>query len=63
MENKVANRISASQPRRVPLPTTAISSSLTLTDQSISNALKRKKTDNSPIGKAFDIQTRTRLDA
>ena len=63
MENEVANRILVSQPKRVPLPTTAISSSLTLTDQSISNALKRKKIDNSPIGKAFDIQTRARLDA
>ena len=63
MENEVANRILVSQPKRVPLPTTGISSSLTLTDQSISNALKRKKIDNSPIGKAFDIQTRARLDA
>ena len=63
MENEVANRILVSQPKRVPLPTTAISSFLTLTDQSISNALKRKKIDNSPIGKAFDIQTRARLDA
>ena len=63
MENEVPNRILVSQPKRVPLPTTAISSSLTLTDQSISNALKRKKIDNSPIGKAFDIQTRARLDA
>ena len=61
MENEVANRILVSQPKRVPLATTSISSSLTLTDQSISNALKRKKIDNSSIGKALNIQTRARL--
>lgn len=44
------------------MPTTPIGSSLTLTDQSISNALKRKKIDNSPIGKAFDMKTRAQLD-
>ena len=36
---------------------------MTLTKSSASNTLKRRKISDTPIGKAFDMQTRAQLDA
>ena len=59
MEDEVTNRISNSQPKRVPLPTatstTIGSPSLPLSNQSVLDALKRIRTNDSPLGRAFDM--------
>ena len=65
MEDEVINRISNSQPKGVPLPTATTIGilSLSLFNQSVSDALKRRRINDSPLERAFDMQTRAQLDA
>ncbi|XP_057989097.1 uncharacterized protein LOC110643499 [Hevea brasiliensis] len=63
-EDEATNKITNSQSRRVSLPISITSvPSLNITEPSISAALKKKRVNDSPFGRAFDLQTRAQLDA
>ncbi|XP_057990609.1 uncharacterized protein LOC110669437 [Hevea brasiliensis] len=63
-EDEATNKITNSQSRRVSLPISITSVlSLNITEPSISAALKKRRVNDSPLGRAFDLQTRAQLDA
>ncbi|XP_057985282.1 uncharacterized protein LOC110646134 [Hevea brasiliensis] len=63
-EDEATNKITYSQSRRVSLPISITSvPSLNITEPSISAALKKRRVNDSPLGRAFDLQTRAQLDA
>ncbi|XP_058007979.1 uncharacterized protein LOC110662435 [Hevea brasiliensis] len=63
-EDKATNKITNSQSRQVSLPISITSvPSLNITEPSISAALKKRRVNDSPLGRAFDLQTRAQLDA
>ncbi|XP_057999386.1 uncharacterized protein LOC131168889 [Hevea brasiliensis] len=63
-EDEATNKITNSQSRRVSLPISITSvPSLNITEPSISAALKKRRVNDSPLGRAFDLQTRAQLDA
>ncbi|XP_057994362.1 uncharacterized protein LOC110631754 [Hevea brasiliensis] len=63
-EDEATNNIINSQSRRVSLPISITSvPSLNITESSISAALKKRRVNDSPLGRAFDLQTRAQLDA
>ncbi|XP_052195081.1 uncharacterized protein LOC127803091 isoform X3 [Diospyros lotus] len=65
VEREVAERLSSLQHKQVPLPTSSVSlgPSLSLHEPRILEHLKKRKSMDSPIAKAFDMQTRAQLDA
>lgn len=64
MESDLAQTLADKQPKRVSLPTTTISPlSGNANQPSGSNPVRRRRVDDSPIGKAFDLQTRDQLDS
>ncbi|XP_058010224.1 uncharacterized protein LOC110671880 [Hevea brasiliensis] len=63
-EDEATNKITNSQSRRVSLPISITSvPSLNITEPSILAALKKRRVNDSPLGRAFDVQTRAQLDA
>lgn len=64
VKSNLAQTLADKQPKRVSLPTTTMSPLSSSANQpSGSNLVKRRRVDDSPIGKAFDLQTRDQLDA
>ncbi|CAH9107216.1 unnamed protein product [Cuscuta europaea] len=64
LEEDAAKQIGGSQPKRVYLPSSSTQSSstyLSINEPSHLEMMKRK-VDDSPISKAFDLQTRNQLD-
>ncbi|XP_058005467.1 uncharacterized protein LOC110671042 [Hevea brasiliensis] len=62
-EDEATNRITNSQSRRVSLPISITSfPSLNITEPSILTALKKRRVNDSPLCRAFDLQTRAQLD-
>lgn len=61
IEDEATKKALDGLPKRVSLPTTTMFGSST--EPSGSNLFKRKKSSDSPLGRAFDIQARDQLDA
>ncbi|XP_058006466.1 uncharacterized protein LOC110637620 [Hevea brasiliensis] len=63
-EDEATNKITNSQSRRVSLLISiTYVPSLNITKPSISAALKKRRVNDSPLDRAFDLQTRAQLDA
>ncbi|CAH9062954.1 unnamed protein product [Cuscuta europaea] len=65
LEEDAAKQIAGSQPKRVSLPSSSTQSSstyLSINEPSRLEMLKSRRVDDSPISKAFDLQTRNQLD-